>query len=97
MFSARYIKMLNDNGFNPIAIPRENIVPLSVLVNYGGNQVKKVGKLEDYIDDKFEPPEMDGQDLPVPFLSSQGSDKLTIDIGLDFLKKIGGIINLHPT
>jgi hypothetical protein len=82
-----YIQFLNQNGYNPIAVPRESIRPLSVLINVEHDQVRKVGSLADYIEGAFNPPEMDAVDEYVSWASKKGTDRLQASIGIPFLSQ----------
>jgi hypothetical protein len=82
-----YIRYLNQKGFNPIAVPRESIRPLSVLLNVEHDQVRKVGTLADYLDGAFEPPEMDATDEYVSWASGKGTDRLQASVGIPFISQ----------
>ena len=82
-----YIRFLNQKGYNPIAVPRESIRPLSVLLNVEHDQVRKVGTLADYLDGAFEPPEMDATDEYVSWASGKGTDRLQASVGIPFISQ----------
>ena len=82
-----YIRFLNQKGYNPIAVPRESIRPLSVLLNVEHDQVRKVGSLADYLDGAFEPPEMDATDEYVAWASGKGTDRLQASVGIPFISQ----------
>jgi hypothetical protein len=82
-----YIRFLNQKGYNPIAVPRNSIRPLSVLLNVEHGQVRKVGTLANYIDGSFNPPAMDATDEYVSWASGKGFDRLQASVGIPFISQ----------
>jgi len=82
-----YVKYLNQKGYSPIAVPRESIRPLSVLVNVEHDQVRKVGSLADYLDGAFAAPEMDATDEFVSWASGKGTDRLQASVAIPFISQ----------
>lgn len=88
-----YIRYLNQKGYNPIAVPRESIRPLSVLLNVEHDQVRKVGSLADYLEGAYEPPGMDATDEYVSWASGKGTDRLQASVGIPFISRFLDLVS----
>lgn len=87
LFKDSYLRYLNQKGYNSIAVPRESIRPLSVLINIEEDKVRKVGSLRDYLEGSFAPPEMDATDEVVSWASGKSTDRIAASVAIPFISR----------